>query len=59
MNQELIQHSIKEYQTSQGISKKNLKLTYQIFGKELHSAPIVLVNHALTGNSDVTSDAKG
>ncbi len=28
-------------------------LTYQLFGQPLHSAPIVLVNHALTGNSEV------
>ncbi|NOR86445.1 MAG: alpha/beta fold hydrolase [Bacteroidales bacterium] len=59
MNQDLIQHNIKEYQTSQGISKSNFQLTYQIFGKKLHSAPIVLVNHALTGNSDVISESKG
>ncbi|MFD0760697.1 bifunctional aspartate kinase/homoserine dehydrogenase I [Lutibacter aestuarii] len=30
-----------------------LKLSYQIFGKKLHTAPVVLVNHALTGNSNV------
>jgi homoserine O-acetyltransferase len=32
----------------------SLKLSYQIFGKSLHEAPIVMVNHALTGNSQVT-----
>lgn len=32
----------------------SLKLSYQIFGRNLHEAPIVLVNHALTGNSQVT-----
>lgn len=32
----------------------NLKLIYQIFGKPLGSAPVVLVFHALTGNSQVT-----
>lgn len=31
----------------------NLKLSYQLFGQPLGSAPIVLVNHALTGNSNV------
>jgi len=31
-----------------------LKLSYQLFGKPLGSAPIVLVNHALTGNSNVS-----
>ncbi len=33
-----------------------IELSYQLFGKPLHSAPIVLVNHALTGNSEVTGD---
>ena len=28
-------------------------LSYQLFGCALHSAPVVLVNHALTGNSNV------
>ncbi|MBU2927697.1 alpha/beta fold hydrolase [Winogradskyella psychrotolerans] len=32
------------------------KLSYQTFGKALHSAPIILVNHALTGNSNVIGD---
>ncbi len=31
----------------------SIKLSYQTFGKALHTAPIVLVNHALTGNSTV------
>lgn len=33
-----------------------MPLSYQIFGKNLHSAPIVLINHALTGNSDVAGE---
>ena len=33
-----------------------IKLSYQIFGKPLGAAPIVLVNHALTGNSNVTGE---
>jgi len=32
------------------------KLSYQTFGKALHSAPIILVNHALTGNSNVVGE---
>jgi homoserine O-acetyltransferase len=35
--------------------KQDIHISYQIFGRELHTAPIVLVNHALTGNSGVTS----
>ena len=29
-------------------------MSYQLFGPQLHAAPIVLVNHAFTGNSNVT-----
>jgi len=36
-----------------------LELSYEVFGQKLHSAPIVLVNHALTGNSDVASPHSG
>lgn len=32
----------------------SVNLSYQLFGKSLHTAPIVLVNHALTGNSNVS-----
>jgi len=31
-----------------------LPLSYQVFGKPLGTAPVILVNHALTGNSQVT-----
>ena len=30
-----------------------MNLSYQVFGKELGTAPIILINHALTGNSEV------
>lgn len=33
---------------------ENFTISYQFFGRPLHKAPIVLVNHALTGNSTVT-----
>jgi homoserine O-acetyltransferase len=32
----------------------SITLSYQLFGKPLHTAPVVLINHALTGNSNVT-----
>ncbi|MGS4346309.1 alpha/beta fold hydrolase [Myroides odoratus] len=35
---------------------QTLFLNYEIFGQPLHQAPIVLVNHALTGNSTVTGE---
>ena len=31
----------------------NIELSYQLFGKPIGDAPIVMVNHALTGNSSV------
>lgn len=34
----------------------DIDLSYQIFGKDLHAAPVVLVNHALTGNSNVAGE---
>ena len=47
------QLQIKDYRTNSGV-KQDIQLSYQVFGKEIHSAPIVMVNHALTGNSNVT-----
>ncbi|MCK5442929.1 MAG: bifunctional aspartate kinase/homoserine dehydrogenase I [Maribacter sp.] len=44
---------IKKYTTLSGVSQ-DISLSYQLFGKPLNDAPIVLVNHALTGNSNVT-----
>ena len=45
-----------EIQNFETLSGKtvSLKLSYQLFGKPLHEAPIVMVNHALTGNSNVS-----
>ena len=48
--------TIKDYTTKSGFHFKNLPLTYQFFGKELGTAPVVLVTHALTGNSDVCGE---
>ena len=41
------------YSTKSGKTSE-IVLSYQIFGKPLHEAPIVMINHALTGNSNVT-----
>jgi len=50
-----IQHiEIPSYTTEKGRTYISLALSYQVFGKATNAAPIVLVNHALTGNSDVT-----
>ncbi|WP_010249961.1 alpha/beta fold hydrolase [Myroides injenensis] len=45
--------------TDYSLSTQNIQditLSYQVFGQPLHSAPIVLVNHALTGNSEVSGN---
>lgn len=47
--------NINDYKSSAG-SVNDIVLTYQIFGQQLHKAPVVLVNHALTGNSQVIGD---
>lgn len=48
--------NIAEYRTERGLSFKNLPLSYQIFGREPGTAPVVLVCHALTGNSSVAGE---
>lgn len=37
--------------------KANIPLSYQLFGKKLFTAPVILVNHALTGNSNVAGES--
>ncbi|RKS56117.1 homoserine O-acetyltransferase [Gillisia mitskevichiae] len=45
--------NISNFKNSAGTIQE-LQLTYQTFGREIGTAPIVMVNHALTGNSEVT-----
>lgn len=35
---------------------QDIYLSYQVFGQDLHEAPVVLVNHSLTGNSQITGE---
>jgi len=46
---------ISSYKTQSGRTRA-ISLSYQTFGVSLGEAPIVLVNHALTGNSNVIGD---
>ncbi|MDT0605560.1 bifunctional aspartate kinase/homoserine dehydrogenase I [Croceitalea rosinachiae] len=46
---------IKDFVTLNG-HKQDIQLSYELFGQPLLSAPIVLVNHALTGNSSVAGE---
>ena len=59
MNSSLKYHSIENFTTETGVVYNEIELSYELFGQELHSAPVVLVNHALTGNSDVASPHSG
>lgn len=43
------------YTTVSGVTQP-INLSYQLFGRPLHAAPVVLVNHALTGNSNVAGE---
>ncbi|GEN75106.1 alpha/beta fold hydrolase [Chryseobacterium hagamense] len=43
------------YRTGSG-KEYRIPLSCQLFGKDLFSAPIILVNHALTGNSEVAGE---
>ncbi|MDE0535194.1 bifunctional aspartate kinase/homoserine dehydrogenase I [Tenacibaculum sp. L6] len=49
-----LQHiHILSYTTTSGTQFDTIPLSYQVFGKALGTAPLVLINHALTGNSNV------
>ncbi|WP_243839302.1 alpha/beta fold hydrolase [Flavobacterium sp. S87F.05.LMB.W.Kidney.N] len=48
--------SIQNFTTENGALYHTLPLSFTIDGQPLHSAPIVLVNHALTGNAQVTGE---
>jgi len=47
---------ILNYKTVSRKTVECINLSYQVFGKPLGTAPIVLVNHALTGNSNVSGE---
>lgn len=47
--------TIKDFKTKSG-KEYDISLSYQVFGQPLHTAPVVMVNHALTGNSDVAGE---
>lgn len=47
---------ITNFQTESGAVYNVIPLSYQVFGPDLGSAPIVLINHALTANSEVIGE---
>jgi homoserine O-acetyltransferase len=48
--------TVPDFASEDGKITADVTLSYQLFGQELHSAPVVLINHALTGNSDVAGE---
>ena len=55
----LIRHKINDFELINGSKFEPSDVTYQIFGQDIKTAPVVLIIHALTGNSDVISPEKG
>ena len=52
-----VQHiELKNFTTETGYFYPRFSLSYQHFGQNPEEAPVVLVNHALTGNSNVAGD---
>ncbi len=59
MNKSLKRYTIDEFITHSGAKYNNLTISYQIFGRELNSSPIIILNHALTGNSNLLDKKNG
>ena len=51
--------AIQNFRCVGGAHYVQVGLSYQVFGRPIHTAPVILVNHALTGNSDLNSKSKG
>ena len=49
--------TLENFTTHNGAIYATLNLSYQVFGAPLHTAPIILINHALTGNSQVIGES--
>lgn len=47
---------IQDFITESGVAYRSIPLHFTLAGQPLDSAPIVLVNHALTGNAQVTGE---
>ena len=54
MKKDLRHIIIKDFTTESKVVNPVINLSYQVFGNPIGTAPVVLVNHALTGNSNVT-----
>ena len=47
---------LEDFSLRNGVVQSKIVLSYQLFGQPIGTAPLVLVNHALTGNSQVTGE---
>ncbi|WP_420572000.1 alpha/beta fold hydrolase [Kordia sp.] len=56
MRQKIAHITISDFFTESGAYYPSLKLSYQLTGSDSADVPVVLVNHALTGNSEVTGE---
>ena len=56
LGNKISQIQIHNFTTERGAHYPVINLSYQVFGPSLNTAPTVLVNHALTGNSQVIGD---
>ncbi|WBX77836.1 bifunctional aspartate kinase/homoserine dehydrogenase I [Tenacibaculum ovolyticum] len=48
--------NILKFSTESNAFFDEIPLSYEVFGRELGTAPVILINHALTGNSDVAGE---
>ncbi len=56
VTQSIKEVSIDNFKSYKGKFFNSVKLTYQVFGQPLGGAEVVLINHALTGNSEVAGE---
>ncbi|WP_271406900.1 bifunctional aspartate kinase/homoserine dehydrogenase I [Tenacibaculum soleae] len=59
MTNTLAHINIVDFTTESGVLLSEIALSYQFFGEKLGTAPVVLINHALTGNSNVADVTDG
>ena len=55
MRTKLNYHKFENFRLSSG-QNVSLRLSYQTFGLKLGKAPLVVVNHSLTGDSNISGD---
>lgn len=56
MKSNIQQISIKDYRSEKGKIYPEFKLSFQVFGQPMHTAPVIMINHALTGNSNIAGE---